>query len=117
MIFRICGSSSFFLLFFFFWRERVAIFIGLDGVENVRETAPSEKRDSHTDKQKPLRRPIIYDPIYSAAAMISKSLKNPYPPYTDQILLTRAVSTDHSPISYLLTSRCYYIKLRVWTSS
>lgn len=59
----------------------------------------------------------LNDPIYSAATMISKSLKNPYPPYTDQILLTRAVSTDHSPISYLLTSRCYYIKLRVWISS
>lgn len=60
MILHICGSSSFFLLFF--WRERVAIFIGLDGVENIRETAPAEKRDSHTDKQKPLRRPIIKRP-------------------------------------------------------
>jgi len=37
-------QNEYIFFLFFFWRERVAIFIGLDVVENIRETAPTEKK-------------------------------------------------------------------------
>lgn len=75
---RVCEEHFFFFLVgtggYFYWSGRSR--------KRPRNGAGG-KKDSHTDKRKSLRQPTIkrLDP-FNHPAMLSKSLKVPYPPHT-----------------------------------